>query len=367
MMGDQFDGVSAEARSAQSAAAIRAHLDGKSLSESYAEQNIVLPPPGTPIDDERIIVAPNQLRAGDVGVFADRLLMTLGNATVLVSGQVQPIGSVSSGPDFLGWIDPTKLAPGAAPISWAAVGGLDEADAALMKMLAGATIDPAAKIVLPSGRTINGAEAQALSDLHASVAESNAPVAELTARRRGKWWPWRSTGGRASSTSSEQAQSTSRDVVASERGHARREIDKLIEETSSAELPAVGDWCVRSDHREVIAKWIPDDAIVGPTRRILVLGDVGRNAWLIAKGGGARIDIMGSVHTAARIGAAGGGAHILIRGEVAAGAAVYACGGAARVEFLSESSAQAAADGGAAEVLRLDASTVQRTDRRRSD
>lgn len=366
MMGDQFDRVSAEARSAQSAAAIRAHLDGKSVSESYAEQNIVLPPPGTPIDEERIILAPNQLRAGDVGVFADRLLMALGNATVLVSGQVQPIDSVSSGPDFLGWIDPTKLAHGAAPISWAAVGGLDEADAALMKMLGGATINPAAKVVLPSGRTINGAEAQALSELHASVAESNAPVAEPTVRRRGKWWSWRSTGGRASSTSSEQAQSAG-GVVARERGHARREIDKLIEETSSAELPAVGDWCVRSDHREVIAKWIPDDAIVGPTRRILVLGDVGRNAWLIAKGGGARIDIMGSVHTAARIGAAGGGAHILIRGEVAAGAAVYACGGGARVEFLSESSAQAAVDGGAAEVLRLDASTVERTDRRRSD
>jgi hypothetical protein len=38
------------------------------------------------------------------------MVMALGNKQVLVNGQVQPQESVGSGPDFLGWIDPTKLA-----------------------------------------------------------------------------------------------------------------------------------------------------------------------------------------------------------------------------------------------------------------
>lgn len=66
-----------------------------------------LPPPGTPVTDP---VPPTQLKAGDVGVWKDHMVMALGNKQVLVNGQAQPQESVGSGPDFLGWIDPTKLA-----------------------------------------------------------------------------------------------------------------------------------------------------------------------------------------------------------------------------------------------------------------
>jgi hypothetical protein len=57
-------------------------------------------------------VPPTQLKAGDVGMWKDHLVMALGNGKVLVSGQVQPLESVSSGPDFLGWFDPTATTAG---------------------------------------------------------------------------------------------------------------------------------------------------------------------------------------------------------------------------------------------------------------
>jgi hypothetical protein len=41
--------------------------------------------------------------------------MALGDGKVLVNGQVQPQDSLGSGPDFLGWIDPTKHAAPPAP------------------------------------------------------------------------------------------------------------------------------------------------------------------------------------------------------------------------------------------------------------
>ncbi len=122
-------------------------------------------------------------------------------------------------------------------------------------------------------------------------------------------------------------------------------------EITSASTPP-GDWCIRSNHREVIARWIPAGATV-IAARILVLGDVGRNATLISKNGGARIDVMGTVSSGARIGAFGGGAHVLIQGTVAPDTLVYAVGGGARVEFLSTSAAGTGIEGGAAEVLYL--------------
>lgn len=101
------DGSTTEARSPVGAAAVRAILNGSSVSEGYAQQGVTLPPPGTPVTDP---VPPAQLKAGDVGVWEDHMVMALGNKQVLVNGQVQPQESVGSGPDFLGWIDPTKLA-----------------------------------------------------------------------------------------------------------------------------------------------------------------------------------------------------------------------------------------------------------------
>lgn len=97
-------GETTEARSATGAAAVRAALDGSTVAEAYQKAGITLPPPGTPVTEP---VPPTQLRAGDIGVWKDHMVMALGNGKVLVSGQVQPLESVGSGPDFLGWIDPT--------------------------------------------------------------------------------------------------------------------------------------------------------------------------------------------------------------------------------------------------------------------
>lgn len=123
-------------------------------------------------------------------------------------------------------------------------------------------------------------------------------------------------------------------------------------EITSATPTPPGDWCIRSNRREVIARWIPAGATV-IADRILVLGDVGRGATLISNHGGARIDVMGTVSSGARIGAFGGGAHVLIQGATAAGTLVYAVGGGARVEFLSTSAADTGVTGGSAEVLYL--------------
>jgi Domain of unknown function (DUF4226) len=106
------DGTSAEARNDHGAAAVRAALNGATVSDAYQQSGITVPPAGTPVTDP---VPPTQLKAGDVGVWKDHLAMALGNAKVLVSGQVQPLSSVGSGPDFLGWMDPTAGAKGSPP------------------------------------------------------------------------------------------------------------------------------------------------------------------------------------------------------------------------------------------------------------
>ncbi|MBE5464908.1 Uncharacterised protein [Mycobacteroides abscessus subsp. abscessus] len=132
------------------------------------------------------------------------------------------------------------------------------------------------------------------------------------------------------------------------------EVEEMVQEASVAPSPDDEEWYVRGDDEDVVAEWIPAYAVVGPARHIVVRGDVGRGALLVAIGGGARIEVMGSVHPSARISARGGGAHVLIYGPVAAGVQVYADGGGAKVEFLSESRAWARAEGGGAEVIHHD-------------
>ena len=85
-----------------------------SLSMLWNPGGVTLPPAGTPVTDP---VPPTQLKGGDVGMWKDHMVMALGNGKVLVSGQVQPIESVSSGPDFLGWFDPTATKDGGSPAS----------------------------------------------------------------------------------------------------------------------------------------------------------------------------------------------------------------------------------------------------------
>ena len=99
-----------EARTAQGAEAVRSALNGTPVAEAWQQAaGVTLPPAGTPVTDP---VPPTQLKAGDVGMWKDHLVMALGDGKVLVSGQVQPLESVSSGPDFLGWFDPTATNAG---------------------------------------------------------------------------------------------------------------------------------------------------------------------------------------------------------------------------------------------------------------
>ena len=97
------DGTTAHAPSEQAATALRAALNGASVSDAYQQAGITLPPAGSPVLDP---VAPGKLLAGDVGMWKDHMVMALGDGKVLVSGQVQPQSSVGSGPDFLGWMRP---------------------------------------------------------------------------------------------------------------------------------------------------------------------------------------------------------------------------------------------------------------------
>ena len=99
------DGTVVQARNAQEAVAARAALAGANVADAYKQAGVDLPALGTPVRDA---LPPTQLQAGDVGVWKDHMVMSMGNGKVLVSGQVQPQTSLTSGPDFLGWINPTK-------------------------------------------------------------------------------------------------------------------------------------------------------------------------------------------------------------------------------------------------------------------
>ncbi|MHA7659194.1 DUF4226 domain-containing protein [Mycobacterium sp. ML2] len=105
------DGQTTEARTTQGATAVKAVLGGATVADGWHQAGVTVPPPGTPVTDP---IPPTKLKAGDVGIWQDHLVMALGNGKVWVSGQVQPLSSVGSGPDFLGWMDPSALAPRAA-------------------------------------------------------------------------------------------------------------------------------------------------------------------------------------------------------------------------------------------------------------
>lgn len=98
------DGTTTDARTTQGAVAARTALHGATVADAWHQAGVTVPPPGTPVTAP---IPPTQLKAGDIGVWQDHLVMALGNGKVLVSGQVQPLTSVSSGPDFLGWMDPS--------------------------------------------------------------------------------------------------------------------------------------------------------------------------------------------------------------------------------------------------------------------
>lgn len=105
------NGESAEARTVQGATAVKAAVGGAPVADAWHQAGVNVPPPGTPVTDP---IPPTKLQAGDVGVWKDHLVLALGNGKVLVSGQVQPLSSVGSSPDFLGWMDPSAQAAKAA-------------------------------------------------------------------------------------------------------------------------------------------------------------------------------------------------------------------------------------------------------------
>jgi len=96
------DGSSATARTPALAQAVKAHLAGTPVEAAYRAAGIGLPPPGTPVTNP---VDPSSLSCGAIGVFKDHYVVALSSVKAYQDGQVVPLGSVASSPDFLGWID----------------------------------------------------------------------------------------------------------------------------------------------------------------------------------------------------------------------------------------------------------------------
>jgi hypothetical protein len=106
------DGSTANASTPAAAQAVKAYLAGTPLDAAYRQAGVELPPPGTPVTAP---IDPSQLAAGDVGEFKDHYVVALGTAKALQDGQVVALSSVSSSPDFLGWMRPAAPATAAAP------------------------------------------------------------------------------------------------------------------------------------------------------------------------------------------------------------------------------------------------------------
>jgi Domain of unknown function (DUF4226) len=107
------DGSTATARTAALAEAVKSYLGGTPVDAAYRQAGIDLPPPGTPVTNP---VDPSALSCGAVGMFKDHYVVALSAVKALQNGQVVPLSTVASGPDFLGWMDPAAT-PAAATSS----------------------------------------------------------------------------------------------------------------------------------------------------------------------------------------------------------------------------------------------------------
>lgn len=106
------DGSSTNAKTPALAGAVRAYLSGTTIDEAYRQAGMALPPPGTPVTNP---ADPAHLSCGYLGMFTDRYVVAASGFKAFQDGQIVPLSSVASSPDFLGWIDPTTLtAAGAA-------------------------------------------------------------------------------------------------------------------------------------------------------------------------------------------------------------------------------------------------------------
>lgn len=97
------DGSTATAKTAALARAVESYLSGTPVDAAYRAAGIELPPPGTPVTTP---IDPSALSCGAIGMFKDHYVVALSSVKALQDGQVVPLSSVASGPDFLGWMDP---------------------------------------------------------------------------------------------------------------------------------------------------------------------------------------------------------------------------------------------------------------------
>ena len=101
------DGDVVVAPTPQLAKILTAAIGGTPIGEAFHQHGLPIPPPGTAVSHP---VDPAVVGTGDVGMFTDRQALALDRTRALLSGEIQPLASVS-GPSFLGWLHPPQ--PGA--------------------------------------------------------------------------------------------------------------------------------------------------------------------------------------------------------------------------------------------------------------
>ncbi|WP_273735412.1 DUF4226 domain-containing protein [Mycolicibacterium septicum] len=107
------DGSAVTAADAHRADAMRAVLGGSTVTAGYGDQNVQIPPPGTPVTHP---VDRNSLQPGDYAQYQSQPpVMYMGNGKIWLDGQLQPLGALKSSPDFLGWTQPPGSAGAATP------------------------------------------------------------------------------------------------------------------------------------------------------------------------------------------------------------------------------------------------------------
>jgi Domain of unknown function (DUF4226) len=105
------DGTPVTAGSAQHATAMRAVLDGSTVTDAWKQAHVDLPPPGTPVTSP---ADPSHLTPGEVAQFKTRdPVMYMGNGKIWLDGQLQPQTALPK-TDFLGWEDPAQQTGGVA-------------------------------------------------------------------------------------------------------------------------------------------------------------------------------------------------------------------------------------------------------------
>ena len=101
------DGSMVTATTAQHATAVRAVLDGSTVSDGWKQGRVEFPPPGTPVTAP---ADPSRLIPGEIAQFKSRdPVMYMGNGKIWLDGQLQPESALPTG-DFLAWVDPVQLA-----------------------------------------------------------------------------------------------------------------------------------------------------------------------------------------------------------------------------------------------------------------